>query len=170
MTSPSPTTEPSSASASTAPPAERFGLTSSAFHEGGSIPAKYTCDGANVSPPLAWTGVPSGAAALVLIVDDPDAHGFIHWVAFDIPSSGSPGGLAEGASTAAGAPRQGTNGFGKVGWGGPCPPSGTHRYRFRLYAVPAPLGLKGAPTADTVLAAVKGHTVGETTLTATYHR
>jgi Raf kinase inhibitor-like YbhB/YbcL family protein len=166
MPQPSPSTQPSTGP-SLAPSAGPFGLTSSAFAEGGSIPRKYSCDGTNVSPPLAWAGVPAAASALVLIVDDPDAHGFIHWVAFDIAVSGPTGGLAEGASTAAGAPSQGTNGFGKVGWGGPCPPSGTHHYRFRLLAVRQPLGLKGAPTADAVLAAAKGDSVAETTLTAT---
>jgi len=145
-------------------------LTSTAFTEGGSIPRRYTCDGENVSPPLAWDGAPSDAKALVLIVDDPDARGFIHWVAFDIASSGPSGELAEGASTAAGAPRQGTNGFGKVGWGGPCPPSGTHHYRFRLLAVRNPLGLAGAPSAEKVRAATEGQVVAEATLTGLYHR
>ena len=145
-------------------------LTSTAFSEGGSIPRRYSCDGENVSPPLAWDGAPSDAKALVLIVDDPDARGFIHWVAFDIASPGPTGELAEGASTATGAPRQGTNGFGKVGWGGPCPPSGTHHYRFRLLAVRNPLGLTGAPSAEKVLAATEGQVVAEATLTGVYHR
>jgi hypothetical protein len=144
-------------------------LTSTAFADGREIPRKYTCDGENVSPPLAWDGVPAEAKALAIIVDDPDARGFVHWVAFDIPAASS-GQLAEAASTADSGLRQGTNSFGKVGWGGPCPPSGTHHYRFRLLAIREPLGLPGAPTADTVLAAAKDRTVAEGTLTGLYHR
>jgi len=145
-------------------------LTSSAFTNDGSIPRKYSCDGEDVSPPLAWNGLPADAKALALIVDDPDARGFVHWVAFDISVSGPSGALAEGASTGAGAPRQGTNSFGKVGWGGPCPPSGTHHYRFRLFAIRQPLGLQGAPTADQVLATAKGKVVAEARLTGLFHR
>lgn len=151
------------------PSSQNLRLTSTAFAEGGSIPRKYSCDGANLSPPLAWDGVPGGAMALVLIVDDPDASGFIHWVAFDIPVAPN-GELQEGASAADPGLLQGTNGFGKVGWGGPCPPSGTHRYRFRLLAIRTALGLSGAPTAVEVLAAAKDKTLGETTLTARYKR
>jgi Raf kinase inhibitor-like YbhB/YbcL family protein len=144
-------------------------LTSTAFTDGGDIPSKYTCDGENVSPPLAWEGVPADAKALVLVVSDPDAGGYVHWVAFDIAAKPS-GGLAEGASTTDPSLRQGTNSFGRVGWGGPCPPSGTHHYPFRLLAIREPLGLSGAPTADAVLAAAKDRIVAETTLTGTYHR
>jgi len=144
-------------------------LTSTAFTDGTDIPRKYSCDGDDVSPPLAWDGVPSDAAALVLVVDDPDARGFVHWVAFDIAAA-PPGRLAEGASRGAAAPREGTNSFGKVGWSGPCPPSGTHHYRFRLFAIRQPLGLRGAPTAAEVVAAMKGQVAAETTLTGLYHR
>jgi Raf kinase inhibitor-like YbhB/YbcL family protein len=144
-------------------------LMSSAFADGASIPRKYTCDGSNVSPPLAWDGVPADAKALVIVVDDPDARDFVHWVAFDIPATPA-GQLAEGASSGGGSPRQGTNSFGKAAWGGPCPPSGTHHYRFRLLAVRQPLGLSGAPTAERVLAAAKGQVVAEAKLTGLYHR
>jgi len=144
-------------------------LTSTAFADGTDIPRKYSCDGDDVSPPLAWDGVPSDAAALVLVVDDPDASGFVHWVAFDIAAA-PPGQLAEGASRGAAAPREGTNSFGKVGWSGPCPPSGTHHYRFRLFAIRQPLGLRGAPTAAEVVAAMKAQVAAETTLTGMYHR
>jgi Raf kinase inhibitor-like YbhB/YbcL family protein len=144
-------------------------LVSRAFDEGASIPVRYTCDGANVSPPLDWAGVPGDAKALVLIVDDPDAHDFVHWVVFDLAAAPT-GQLAEGASTGSNAPRQGINGFGKVGWGGPCPPSGTHHYRFRLIAIRQALGLKGAPTAAQVLDATRGQALGEAKLTGTYHR
>jgi Raf kinase inhibitor-like YbhB/YbcL family protein len=144
-------------------------LTSSAFADGGAIPRKYTCDGQDVSPALAWDGVPTEAKALVLVVDDPDARGFVHWVAFDIPAAPT-GQLAEDASATDRSLRQGTNSFGKAGYGGPCPPSGTHHYRFRLLAIREPLGLKGAPTAGAVLTAAKDTILAETTLTGLYHR
>ena len=143
-------------------------LTSTAFPDGGDIPRKYSCDGDDVSPPLAWESVPTDAKALVLVVDDPDARGFVHWVAFDIATAS--GGLAEGASTSDSSLRQGTNSFGKAGYGGPCPPSGTHHYRFRLLAIREPLGLSGGPTAEKVLAAAEGQVVAETTLTGLFHR
>jgi Raf kinase inhibitor-like YbhB/YbcL family protein len=143
-------------------------LTSSAFADGGDIPSKYSCDGEDVSPPLAWDGVPADATALVLIVDDPDARGFVHWVAFDIPTTTSE--LPEGASASDPSLRQGTNSFGKAAWGGPCPPSGTHHYRFRLLAVRQPLGLAGSQSATDVLAATKDQVVAETTLTGVFHR
>jgi len=144
-------------------------LTSTAFAEGGSIPREHTCDGADISPPLAWTGIPDGTTALALLVDDLDAGGFVHWVAFDIDPTTS--GLVAGASTAAGAPPQGRNSFGQTGYGGPCPPSGTHHYVFRLLALDQPAGLRGGvPDADSVLAAAGGHILGEVRLTGTYRR
>jgi len=149
--------------------ASPFTLTSTAFAEGEAIPQKFSCDGANVSPQLAWTGTPSGAGALVLVVDDPDARGFVHWIVLDLP--GADGALPEGVSPTTDSPQQGSNGFGKVGWGGPCPPSGTHHYNFTLTAIAAPLGLAGNPTAQDVAAALGGAKVlGKATLTATYRR
>ena len=149
-------------------PAMRFTLTSTAFSEGGSIPRIHTCDGDDVSPPLAWSGAPDGTASLALIVDDPDAGGFVHWVAHAIdPVAGS---LPEGVSGVAGGLAEGRNGFGDVGYGGPCPPSGTHRYAFRLLALDVAPTLTDAPTADAVRAAAASHTVGEATLTGTYRR
>ena len=148
-----------------------FELTSPAFSAGAAIPKAYGCDGDDVSPPLAWHGAPDGSASLALIVDDPDARGFIHWVAFDV--FGSPaGGLSEGVSSSSSpdAPPQGANDFGRVGWGGPCPPTGTHHYRFRLYALDAVLGLTGTPTSTELRAKMEGHTVGEAELVATYTR
>lgn len=145
-----------------------FTLTSASFASGGAIPRKFTCDGADMSPALSWAGVPGGSVTLALIVDDPDARGFVHWVAFDIPVS-SPG-LAEGASSAAGAPPQGRNDFGKVGWGGPCPPSGTHHYRFTLLALDTKLGLTGGPKGSQVRQAAEGHILDQAVLTATYRR
>jgi hypothetical protein len=145
-----------------------FTLTSPAFAEGGSIPREFACDAEDTSPPLEWTGLPEGSAALALIVDDPDAGGFVHWVAYDIDPA--LGGLASGASTAADAPPQGRNSFGQTGYGGPCPPSGTHHYVFRLIALDRELGLSGAPGASEVLAAADGHILGEARLSGTYRR
>lgn len=145
-----------------------FELQSPSFVEGGSIPIKHSCDGQDVSPALVWEGAPASTAALALIVDDPDARGFIHWVAYNI--AGDPaGGLPEGAG-AASAPPQGRNDFGRIGWGGPCPPGGTHHYRFTLYALSAPLTLSGTPSASDVRGALARVLLGHTTLTATYTR
>jgi phosphatidylethanolamine-binding protein (PEBP) family uncharacterized protein len=102
-----------------------FRLTSPDFPAGGPIPSRYTCDGEDESPALAWEGAPAGTETLALIVDDPDAHGFVHWVMFDLTGSPS-GGVPRGVSASPDAPPQGRNDFGRVGWGGPCPPSGPH--------------------------------------------
>lgn len=126
--------------------ANEFQLTSNAFPPGGAIPARFTCDGEDASPDLSWTGAPDRTAAFVLLVDDPDAGGFVHWLAYDLTGSES-GALPQGVSASPDAPPQGTNDFGRIGWGGPCPPSGEHRYRFTLHALAAPLGLEGAPQA-----------------------
>jgi Raf kinase inhibitor-like YbhB/YbcL family protein len=147
----------------------RFALTSTAIDAGGTVPREYTCDGADVSPPLAWVGVPDGARALVLVVDDPDAAGFVHWTVLDIAASD--GHLAKGISPTAASPQQGRNDFGRVGWGGPCPPSGTHHYRFTLSALAAPLGLGDHPGSNAVRAALARATVvGRASLAATYRR
>ena len=146
-----------------------FALTSSAFGEGEAIPQEFSCDGTNVSPPLSWTGVPSGAAALVLVVDDPDARGFVHWIVLDMP--GTDGALPESVSQTAATPQQGRNDFGDVGWGGPCPPSGTHHYRFALTAIAAPLGLSGHPGGrDVATALATADVLGQAVLTGTYRR
>ena len=146
-----------------------FVLTSSAFGDGDAIPREFSCDGANVSPPLAWTGVPAGTAGLVLMVDDPDARGFVHWTVLDLaPPDGD---LPKGVAPTAASPQQGRNDFGKVGWGGPCPPSGTHHYRFTLTALGAPLGLGGHPSGADVRNALGRATVlGKVTLAGTYAR
>ena len=128
--------------------ADEMNLTSSAFTDGGAIPAEHTCDGADTSPPLAWTDVPDGVEAFALVVTDPDAGGFVHWVLADIP--GEVRELPAGEGDAIGVP--GANGFGDAGWGGPCPPSGQHRYEFRLYALPGRIGLD-EPTVIDVRAA-----------------
>jgi Raf kinase inhibitor-like YbhB/YbcL family protein len=146
-------------------------LSSPAFTDGSPIPRRFTCDGTNVSPTLIWEGAPDGTATLALIVDDPDAPGgtFVHWVAYDM--DGAPeGGLAEGVSGTSGAPREGRNDFGRAGYGGPCPPSGTHHYRFQLYALDLRLGLGGTPSADQLRLAMEGHVLADTVLVGTYRR
>jgi Raf kinase inhibitor-like YbhB/YbcL family protein len=151
----------------TASPA--FGLTSSAFAEGGSIPRRYTCDGQDTSPPLEWTGAPDGTATLALVMTDPDAGGFVHWVFFNVDATGS-GGIPTGFSESPDGPSQGLNSFGKAGYGGPCPPSGTHHYVFRLLALDTSLALTGTPSASQVLDAAKDHVLAEAKLTGTYAR
>jgi Raf kinase inhibitor-like YbhB/YbcL family protein len=141
-------------------------LTSSAFAEGSPIPKENTCDGADQPLPIAWSGVPAGTAELALVMDDPDARGFIHWVVVGIPAttSGLTGGaLPQGA-------RDGRTGFGRVGYGGPCPPSGTHTYVVTLYALSSPLDLPATPTADQVRQAAASQTLATAVLTGTYTR
>jgi Raf kinase inhibitor-like YbhB/YbcL family protein len=163
--SPTPTSTANQPGESTMP----FTLTSTAFTEGGAIPRKFSCDGENVSPALNWKGAPDDTASLALIVDDPDARGFVHWVVFNMTASQS-GGLAEGVSKSPDAPPQGTNGRGQVGWTGPCPPSGTHHYTFTLLALDYSIDQTGAPKADDIRRAAAGHTLDQAVLTGTYKR
>jgi Raf kinase inhibitor-like YbhB/YbcL family protein len=164
----SPSSAPSPAGPSSTPVGP-FSLISSAIRAGDAVPREFTCDGANISPPLAWTGVPAGSAALVLLVDDPDARDFVHWIVLDLP--GADGSLPKGVAPSAASPQQGRNDFGDAGWGGPCPPSGTHHYRFTLFALGAKLGLGGHPGGDAVRKALRGaNALGKATLTATYRR
>ena len=145
----------------------KLALTSSAFEDGQPIPPKYSCRGSDVSPALTWQGVPSNAGALVLLVDDPDGRDWVHWIVLDLPAQD--GGLPKGVDPGADQPQQGTNDFRKVGYGGPCPPSGTHHYRFTLYALAAPLGLSGHPGGGDVRRALDGATVVDrVTLTGTF--
>lgn len=148
-----------------------FILMSSAFANGSHIPPQYTCDGADRSPLLRWGGVPAGTRSFVLTVHDPDAPGgsFTHWVLFDIPAGAHE--LHEGAApTAMGVP--GTNDFGKIGYGGPCPPPGrAHHYVFTLYALSLPhLRLQGGVRRPQVEAALRGHVLGRAVLTGRYAR
>jgi len=150
-------------------------ITSDAFPPNGAIPSKYTCEGEDVSPPLRWSGVPEGARSLALIVDDPDAPDpaapkrvYVHWVLYDIPPSAT--GLPEGV-TSRDLPRgtrEGKNDFGKVGYGGPCPPIGRHRYFFKLYALDTTLGDLGAATKADVVRAMEGHIIEQAELVGTY--
>ena len=147
-----------------------FTLTSTSFGAGDAIPRRFTCDGEDVSPDLAWDGMPDGTAALVLLVDDPDAGGWVHWIVLDVDGTQT-GALPLGVSASPDAPRQGRNDFGEIGWGGPCPPSGTHRYTFTLYALAAPLGLVGPPGGAAVRTALEGADVlGTAVLEANYRR
>ena len=149
-------------------------LTSSAFEANGEIPAKYTCEGADVSPPLSWSGVPGGAKSLVLIVDDPDAPDprapkltWVHWVLYDLPPSAT--GLPEGGALPNGT-REGRNDWRKTGYGGPCPPVGRHRYFHKLYALDTTLGDLGAPTKAEIEKAMKSHVLAEAVLIGTYEK
>lgn len=165
----SPSSAPASAGSVTA--TGTFTLSSTAFADGEAIPREFTCDGANVSPPLAWTGVPVGTVTLVLLVDDPDANGFVHWIVLDLP--GGDGDVPKAVSPSAASPQQARNDFGDTGWGGPCPPSGTHHYRFTLTALGAKLGVADHPTRAAVRDAMAGagaSMLGTATLTATYRR
>ena len=142
-------------------------ITSPAFQEGGNIPSKFTCDGANVNPPLHIDQVPAGAKSLALIVDDPDAPGgtFVHWLVWNIDPKTTDIGENSVPPTAV----QGKNGFGKSGYGGPCPPSGTHRYYFRVYALDIPQVQGGSTRADLDLA-MRGHIIGQGQLMGRYSK
>jgi len=148
-------------------------LTSTAFKEGEAIPRAYTCDGPNVSPALEWSGVPKSAKTLTIICDDPDAPSgtWVHWVLYNLPAENI--GLVENTpateSLRAGG-FQGKNDFEKIGYGGPCPPSGTHRYFFKTYALDVELPLKAGATKAELEKAMEGHIVGQAQLMGTYRR
>jgi hypothetical protein len=148
-------------------------ITSTAFANEGMIPRRFTCDGENISPPLSWKGMPEGTKSLALIADDPDAprKTWVHWVVYNLPAES--GGLPENVppeKTLAGGGRQGTSDFGRIGYGGPCPPSGTHRYFFKLYALDAELGLAPGATKEELLQAMAGHVLAEAQLMGRYRR
>lgn len=150
-------------------------LTSPAFAHGAEIPRTHTCEGQDVSPPLAWTGVPPAAKSLVLIVDDPDAPDpaapkmtWVHWVLYDVPPAAT--GLAEGARQLPPGTREGLNDWKRTGYGGPCPPIGRHRYFHKLYALDAALGDLGRPTKAKLEAAMKGHVLAQAELVGTYQK
>ena len=149
-------------------------LYSSAFKNRQPIPQKYTCEGADLSPPLDWTGIPEGTKSLALIVDDPDAPDpkapkmvYVHWVVYEIPPTTT--------SLPAGGPLppeafEGTNDWKRVGWGGPCPPIGRHRYFFKLYALDTKLPDLKTPTKQQLERAMEGHILGKTELIGTYEK
>ncbi len=148
-------------------------LTSPAFSEGEMIPTRYTCDGEDISPALAWSGVPETAQSLVLICDDPDAPvgTWDHWVLFNIPAdaSGLPEAVASESTLESGAVH-GKNSWGRPGYGGPCPPGGTHRYYFYLYALDARLPLEAGSTKAQLLQAVEGRILDQGQLMGRYQR
>ncbi|MCJ7777236.1 MAG: YbhB/YbcL family Raf kinase inhibitor-like protein [Sedimentisphaerales bacterium] len=148
-------------------------VTSSAFKDEGLIPAKYTCDGDDISPPLQWDAVPQGAKSIALISDDPDAPmgTWVHWVLFNLPAEKN--NLEENIppdKTLPNGARQGANDFGRIGYGGPCPPSGTHRYFFKIYALDTKLSLQAGAKKSDLLKAMQGHILGQGQLTGKYKR
>jgi len=150
-----------------------FIITSPAFNNGGKIPLKYTCDGENVSLPLRWQNTPGNTKSFALIADDPDAPlvTWVHWVIFNIPAASdhlkenipAKGLLPDGI-------KQGLNDFQNLGYGGPCPPSGTHRYYFKLYALDTLLDLEAGITKEELLTDMEGHILGRAELMGTYKR
>ncbi|MBB5469217.1 hypothetical protein HDG32_005364 [Paraburkholderia sp. CI2] len=154
-----------------------FTLTSHAFHEGSEIPRRYTCTGADVSPPLSWSGVPANAKSLVLIVDDPDAPDpaaprmtWVHWVLYNIPTT-APGVQEDVTSGALPAGTlEGTNDFHRTTYGGPCPPTGRHRYFHKLYALDTVLPDLHKPTKAALEKAMEGHVVAHTELLGTFKK
>jgi Raf kinase inhibitor-like YbhB/YbcL family protein len=143
-------------------------ITSTAFTEAGQIPRLYTCDDQNVSPPLAWSGVPTGTVSLALIMDDPDAPSgtFVHWVLFNLPQGLS--GLDQGKN---GGGIEGINDFRKIGYSGPCPPRGSnHRYYVKLYALDISLDLKSGSSKSQVESAMRGHILAQGQLMGKYGR
>ncbi len=152
-------------------------LSSSAFQHNDTIPRQYTCDGDDISPPLSWNNAPDGTQSLVLIVDDPDApdpaapqRTWVHWVLYNIPFAST--GLAE-AVTASELPAgtlEGVNDWNRTGYGGPCPPIGTHRYFHKLYALDTRLEGLGTPNKHQLEQAMKGHILEQAELIGTYYR
>jgi Raf kinase inhibitor-like YbhB/YbcL family protein len=150
-------------------------ISSPAFADGGAIPAKYTCEGGDSSPALAWSGAPAGTKSLVLIVDDPDAPDpkapkmtWVHWVLYDLPPDST--GLPEGVSKLPGSTQAGTNDWRRADYGGPCPPIGRHRYFFKLYALDVTLSQLVNPTKLDVVSAMQGHVLAEAQMIGTYQK
>ncbi len=142
-------------------------VTSSAYAEGGSIPTKYTCDGDEVSPPVAWSGAPAETKAIALTVLDPDARDFVHWLAANIPTGMSgDGALPEAATGTPEAGVEGRNSGGRAAWYGPCPPSGEHRYVFTVYALSERLEVAAGFSREHLMQAIDGKVLASGTLTA----
>ncbi len=152
-------------------------IRSSAFSPGGEIPAIHTCEGKDISPSLAWSGVPASAKSLALVADDPDAPDpraprmtWVHWVLYDIPPSTTALREGIGAKDLPPGTREGTNDWKRTGYGGPCPPIGRHRYFFKLYALDAVLPDLGRPTAAQLEKAMEGHVLEKAELMGTYQK
>lgn len=148
-------------------------LTSNAFKHEAAIPVRYTCTDADLSPELTWSGAPDATASFALIMDDPDAPGstWVHWIVFNLPADTTT--LPEGINSDDDLPGDalhGQNSWRRSDYGGPCPPSGTHRYFFKLYALDSTLDLAPGATKTDVLAAMEGHILAETQLIGTYHK
>ena len=150
-------------------------LSSSAFIHEAEIPSRFTCEGDDVSPALAWSGVPSGTKSLALVVDDPDAPDpaapkmtWVHWVVYDMPPGTAS--LAEAVKTLPAGTREGLNDWKRTGYGGPCPPIGRHRYFHKLYALDVVLGELGDASKAGVEAAMKGHVLAQAELVGTYQK
>jgi Raf kinase inhibitor-like YbhB/YbcL family protein len=152
-------------------------ITSTAFSPNGAIPTLYTCERKDLSPPLAWSGVPAGIRSLALIVDDPDAPDpaapqltWVHWVLYNLPTTTT--GLAEAIKSGAlpSGTREGVSDFGRVGYGGPCPPVGRHRYFHKLYALDAVLPDLKRPDKAVLEKAMEGHILAQAVLIGTYQK
>jgi len=148
-------------------------ITSTVFAKGGMIPANYTCDGSDISPPLKWTNVPEGTKTFAVICDDPDAPmgTWVHWVLFNLPADAKE--LTENVlpqKVLGNGAKQGMNDFGKIGYGGPCPPGGTHRYYFKFYALDTELYLEAGATKAELIKSMEGHILGEGQLMGKYER
>ncbi|MDR0441710.1 MAG: YbhB/YbcL family Raf kinase inhibitor-like protein [Candidatus Accumulibacter sp.] len=150
-------------------------IVSNAFAPNGAMPKQYTCEGANVSPPLAWSEIPSHAKSLALIVDDPDAPDpaaplrvWVHWVLYNLPANG--GGLEEAVQELPAGTREGLNDWGVTGYGGPCPPIGRHRYFHKLYALDVVLPDLKQPDKKALEQAMAGHIVAEAQVIGTYQK
>lgn len=157
---------------SSAGSATGFEIESSAFEDGGEIATKYTCEGQDLSFPLSWSGVPDGAKSLVLVVDDPDAPGttWVHWLLYDLPARD--GSLPEGVDRdrlPAGT-GEGQNDWKRTGYGGPCPPTGRHRYFVKLYALDTKLDDLGPATQARVAKAMRGHILQSAQIVGTYQK
>lgn len=151
----------------------QFALSSPAFTQGQPIPRKYSCDGQDVSPPLSWGEPPPHTRCFALIADDPDAPGgiFVHWVLYNIPAGSRA--LPEGVPKVgklADESVQGSNSWQRLGYGGPCPPGGTHRYVFKLYALDTTLSLLSGASKQRLLEAMEGHIMGQAELMGVYRR
>lgn len=148
-------------------------ITSSAFEEGGMIPSKYTCDGADISPPLQWDSVPDGTASIALISDDHDAPmgTWVHWVLYNLPADVNhlPENMPDDETLPDGT-RQGLTDFGKTGYGGPCPPSGTHRYYFKIYALDKKIDVAIVIDKEGLLKEMQGHIIAQGQLMGKYKR
>ena len=150
-------------------------LTSPAFPPGGAIPAEHTCEGADTSPPLSWSGIPAGTRSLALIIDDPDAPDpaapqrvWVHWVLYNLPPTST--GLASGVTALPAGTRVGLNDSQEPNYGGPCPPIGRHRYFHKLYALDAVLPDLKKSAKGALERAMKGHVIAETQLIGTYEK